>query len=219
MSRAELLAVLARVKPVKLALIAEDAPLEWLAVPRGRQRWERLIDRTIGDRPWTELRLCDGRGATLEVVTAAREAAAGPEEDDGLDPALEAAAATGDPTARFAALLAGVVRETHRSVTASITETVRTMRTESRAEQAELLAAHQAMARDAFELRAQSEAALAVERDRRLAVETELLELRARFQHEERPDPVDQREAKLLELLTGGKNLPAGDQSQGMPTG
>ena len=224
--RAELLAILARVKPVRVALLADDAPLEWLAVPRGTKRWERLIDRTIGDRAWSELRLCDARSSTIEVVTAAPTEA--PAADDLAAAELGAAAATGDPTARFAALLANVVTTTVKTVTESLQDTVRTMRTESRAEQTELLAAHQAMARDAFELRAQESALLAVERDRRLAAEAELAELRAQLGAQTAPDPGEQREGRLLSLLTGGATdpkpdatprLPSVAESQGMPTG
>ena len=214
-ARDELLAILERVKPARIAMVDDEGRAEWLAVPRGRGRWERLIDRTIGGRAFAELRLCDPAKNTLEVVGAAPAA----EPDDAAAPAP----AGGGELGHFAALLTSAVTAAVKVTTASLESTVRTMRTEARSEMTDLLTAHQAMARDAFELRARAVADLAVEQERRLALETELAEARAQLAHATAPaeaPPADAREATILRLLEGGGLGGGGrDPSQGMPSG
>ena len=227
--RDELIATLTRVKPAAVALVDDEGRIEWLAVTRGARKWERMVDRVIGDRAWTELRLCDGRKATIEVV---RAVAAEPEEaTPPLDDAIAAAAAGGAGGAvnmgQLAGLFAGLVRDVTKSVSSAVTETVKTMRTESRQELATVLEAHQDMSRDAFELRAADHAALAVEQQRRLDLEREVADLRAQLAAgggvvDAATARAQQREEAIFGMLTGGQgNGPGqtGDPSQGMPSG
>ncbi len=106
---------------------------------------------------------------------------------------------------------------TVKTVTASLESTVRTLRTESRAEMTDLLVAHQGMARDAFQIAADARAAESTANERAAAAEAEAAELRAQLANLTQPAPEDSRTDQLVRMLTGGAG--GGDPSQGMPKG
>lgn len=209
----DLKATCARLRPKRVAIVMEPGgEAEWLALTNGRGRWDRLAELLEQREGWHELRLCDGRGATMMALHAADDAA----DDAPTRPPPPGA----DMLTTVAALMADVMKTTVKSVTAGLESTVRTLRTESREEMTALLQAHQDMSRDAFASRAEALAELAAERERRIAVEAELA---ARQQQErgDETDPAAQREATIFRLLAGGKeDAPQPkDPSQGMPSG
>ena len=213
----QLEALLAKVRPSRCAVVDDADAVEWVAVPRGKDKWRRLATMLL-ERSWRTVRLCDGRGATVETVR--RDDPGAP--DVAAPPASTPSAGVG--VVEFGRLLADTVQRVVATTTQALATTVATVRQESRAELEAVLTAHVDMSRGAFAERARAVEEASAAAARVAELEAAVAELQARLAAAAAEQPTSQAEARegaLLRLLAGGAaggGGPAGG-NQGMPSG
>ena len=187
------------VKPAAVQVVNGDGTTTRVAVPLKGQRWSRVWS-VVSKLPWSELRALNKGGEVLDVIAREPQAM----ED------LTAPATVGKEGALLQMLGAYSV-----NITRTLAEGMRAAREQAGQEMMAILDAHREMARDAFTLRAETQAENA-----QLQAELERLkdELRAATQQQ----PGEAREAMLMELLKGMGNRPKklpGASPKATPTG
>jgi hypothetical protein len=182
------------VKPAAVLVVQGDGATTRVAVPAKGQRWSRVW-AVVGKLPWSELRALNKAGEVLDVITR---------EPQGLEDLAPPAGSVGKEGALLQMLGAYSV-----NITRTLAEGMRSAREQAGQEMMAILEAHRELARDAFNLRTETEA-------ENIALRAELERLKDELRAASQASSGEAREAMLMELLKGMGSKPKAKLAAGV---
>lgn len=210
MNRQDVAVRLRTARPLKLRVVLNDETEKPVAMPRGRQRWDKAA-AIIDALPWATVYMLDGQGNICAEPI---------HRDDASSPAAELEDVPKNPTMAIVhgvmAHLAPVLRDVHKVATGSAVELVTKIRSVHKDEMKDIITGYTELLAKTFDRLVSFE-----ERSNELMAENDALRSElAAARTEATSNTEAERERMLLEMVTGKKMpAPGGDAGKGDGSG